>query len=410
MRRARLTLAAGVTSAAALASALAPSACDDARVDAPCSVGAAATAFTIDGEGLPIAFDLVEESDHTILATWTRLRSSPDAGTSKLGRAERARVGRDGSVLSRAQVDAPAELLAREASTEQAGAAWTDAGALWRWVETSVQTAPNGILTRSARVVFAFTPQGGGPAIVTAPAELACTGCSVALTLASDGERVLVVASIARQSGAAEGWALRFDRQGALASIARAPDFVQPLPTAPVPPTAAVETPNGAGQLGEERGDFFFFSSRGTWVLGPSLERRAGRLPPATPGSFVRFDPPGDVAFLAPAPGTGTGEPYVVLSPYDAAGSLRRTPSPVTRASAVLGVTPLGDGGHLVATRGEDGVVLSRLEASGAKRAFDVTASGTGTSYALVATEPFAARLFTYASNKLSSVEVRCAP
>lgn len=394
--------------------ALAPEACEE-RAEDPCTVGAASTVLDFAGGGQPISVDVVEEADRTLLVTWLRVDSRPaaDAGTSpgvtKLGRAERARLTREGAVLSRSALPIPPRLAARQGSTDQVSAVWTDGGVFFRWVESTTATLPNGQVTRSLRAVTSFVPEGGGPVVETSPPELSCSSCALTLASASTGTEVTMLASLAYTTGTTGALVFHFDARGNPTGVAPAPSFAQPLAGVPTPIGALVDPPGGAAQLGEERGDLFLFSPRGTYVLGPRLEVRAGPLPLAGPGAFVRFDPPNDVVVAAAAAGTSTGEPFVTAARYDASGRLLRAARPVTRGTAVGGVAPIA-GGTLFVTRGEAGVALSRVDASGAKRGYDVSIPTNATSITLVDAPPLGARIFEVVGTHLDAREVACAP
>ncbi len=394
--------------------ALAPAACEE-RAEDPCTVAPPSTVLDFAGGGQPISVDVVEEADRTLLVTWLRVDPRPSAdagagaGVTKLARAERARLTREGAVLSRSSLPIPPRLAARQGSTDQVSAVWTDGGVFFRWVESTTATLPNGQVTRSLLAVTSFVPEGGGPVVETTPTELACSSCAITLASASTGPEVTVLASLAYTTGTTGALVFRFDARGKPTGVSPAPPFAQPLAGVPTPIGSLVDPPGGAPQLGEERGDLFLFSPRGTYVLGPALEVRAGPLPLAGPGAFVRFDPPNEVVVAAPAAGTSTGEPFVTAALYDARGRLLRASRPVTRATAVGGVAPIA-GGTLFVTRGEGGVALSRVDASGAKRGYDVSIATSASSLTLVDAPPLGARLFEVVGSRLDAREVTCAP
>lgn len=412
MRRAGLLRAASALGLVSIA--LAPEGCDE-RAEDPCVVGPASTVLDFGGDGQAISVDVVEEADRTILVTWLRVdvRRVTDAGAgpgvTKLARAERARLTKEGALLSRSSLAIPPRLAARQGSTDQVSAAWTDFGVFFRWIETTTGTLPNGQVTRSVQTVTSFVPEGGGPIVETTPAELTCSSCAITLASASTGAAVTMLASLAYGTGTTGALVLRFDARGAPAGVTPAPAFAQPLAGAPIPVGSLVDPPGGAAQLGEERGDLFVFSPRGTYVVGPALEVRAGPLPITGPGAFVRFDAPSDVVVAGPVAGTSTGEPFVTSTTYDAKGAVRRAARPVTRATAVGGVAPIA-GGTLFVTRGESGIALSRLDASGAKRGYDVPVPTPATAVALVDAPPLGARLFEVVGPRVDAREVICAP
>jgi hypothetical protein len=218
--------------------ALAPAACEE-RAEDPCTVAPPSTVLDFAGGGQPISVDVVEEADRTLLVTWLRVDPRPSAdagagaGVTKLARAERARLTREGAVLSRSSLPIPPRLAARQGSTDQVSAVWTDGGVFFRWVESTTATLPNGQVTRSLLAVTSFVPEGGGPVVETTPTELACSSCAITLASASTGPEVTVLASLAYTTGTTGALVFRFVQAGSEMSslLGRLPSAVGYAPT-----------------------------------------------------------------------------------------------------------------------------------------------------------------------------------
>lgn len=350
-------------------------------------------------------------------------RDEPDGG-SPLGVAsgvEAVVLSREGDLLRRARVPAPARLLARRGSTEATGAVWAGSGVVWHWVERVTTTEPDGRLRSRAQGVLVRVGEDGVAGGALEPPELACDDCNLALDGVQVGdESVVLFVATAKPKESASGGQLggvanasstagptvitngvvRVDARGA----AR---VVSPLRAAALPLDAASRL-----DVIEER---LYLGSRGFFVpVDPELRATGPFAPRPNPIDTALAPHAGGLtvawtrlADSATTERSSNGD--LALLEIDAAGRA----GPTLRVSATTRVLSLARAGDRVALlHTSAGATWLSIVDAGAKVGADVavpTAQGTPTR-ALVARSRTELRDLEIGAGRVIAREIACDP
>jgi hypothetical protein len=219
-------------------------------------------------------------------------------------------VSRDGTEKLRHVFAPPAALAARRGGTGSVGVTFIGDAVLFRWVETTVTTLPEGTQLTSAALKLQRVQLDGTEGPPVADPELACTHCGIVTAFASIGATAAAIVVMIRPELSINSALARAStpRLTTFTSEGRRLAAIDLTPTEPAPLVDASAS-SGVGGLGSAQaqqlgsltldvrdGAFVARVGRTSFVVDTSLARRAG--PYTTPTASTALDvdlPSGDI-------------------------------------------------------------------------------------------------------------------